>query len=252
MIKNDIKKPLDSVSDDDSPLYSIPEDDLYDDGGDDDSCAGMTEMDDLSDGEDSAVPDCSRPAKTPAPFGVLIRSMLTPVEGFKALKRARFKTEEFAGRCFYPLIALAAVSDIAGLFYKAGFSIADWMVSGFSTFMTFFFGYFTILLAGPLLLPAKSRPLLKKDIGRQFVMLALSTLAIFWTVIQVAHMLEPVLVFLPLWTIYLVYKGVRVIRVPSEVENSTTGILCMLVIGVPILWSWLISELLIPATGASL
>ncbi|MDE6381676.1 MAG: hypothetical protein K2L57_02300, partial [Muribaculaceae bacterium] len=87
-----------------------------------------------------------------------------------------------------------------------------------------------------------------KDIGRQFVMLTMSTLAVFWILIQVMPMFEPVLVFLPLWTIYLIYKGIRVLRVPSEVENSTTGLMCMLIIGVPIFWNWLMAEVLLPAT----
>lgn len=256
MIKNDINnKPLYSGFEDDPTLYTLPDDDrdpkdaydpdeefLYDEDSSDDD----TDSDD-----DTGLKSETEVKKAPVPLGILLRSMLTPVEGLKALKRARFKTEEFASKCFYPLIALAAVSDISGLFYKANFSIADWMMTGFTTFITFFFSYFTILLAGVFVLPRKSRPLLKKDIGKQFVMLALSTLAIFWTVIQLVPMLEPVLVFLPLWTIYLIYKGVRVIRVPSEVENSTTGFLCMLIIGAPILWNWLLSELLIPATVAS-
>ncbi len=95
------------------------------------------------------------------------------------------------------------------------------------------------------MLPSKSRDIIKKDIGKQFVMLAMSSLAIFWIFIQIMPMLEPVLVFLPLWTIYLIYKGVRILRVPEEVENSTTGLLCMLIIGIPVLWNWVLTDILL-------
>lgn len=133
------------------------------------------------------------------------------------------------------------------MFYEANITLADWAVEGLGTFMTFFFGYFTVILLGGFVLPRQSRDILRKDVGRQFVMLALSTLALFWILIQAMPMFEPVLVFLPLWTIYLVYKGVRILRVPKDVENSTTGLLCMLVIGAPILWNWLLEYILHPA-----
>lgn len=178
---------------------------------------------------------------------LLLRTMLTPVEGWKALKRARFKTDAFAARCFYPLIALAAFSEVASLFYEANKTFADWATEGLATFVSFFFGYFTVIMLGSWILPKKSRYFLHRDIGRQFVMLNLSTMALFWTLIQALPMLEPVLVFLPLWTIYLIFKGVRVLRVSADVENSTTGYLCMLIIGVPIFWNWLMTEFLLPA-----
>lgn len=174
--------------------------------------------------------------------------MLTPVEGWKALKRARLKPERFAERCFYPLIALAALSEGSSLFYEANISFADWAKNGLSTFITFFFGYFSILMVGGSVLPKKSREFIHKDIGKEFVMLTLSTMALFWSVIQIIPMLEPVLVFLPLWTIYLIFKGVRVLRIPPEVQNSTTGWLCLLIIGAPLFWNWLMTEFILPNT----
>lgn len=249
---NDIDKPLYSIEDEEKPLYEIA-DPRDDDSGvddpehldeDDEDYDGDCEEEDDAAGQQDAVGE----RKLPSPFSLLLKTMFTPVEGWKALKRARIPTDQFASRCFYPLIALAAVSEISKVFYEANVSIADWAVDGLGTFITFFFGYFTVILAAGIILPSRARDLVKKDIGRQFVMLTMSTLAVFWILIQVMPMFEPVLVFLPLWTIYLIYKGVRVLRVPSEVENSTTGLMCMLIIGVPIFWNWLMAEVLLPAT----
>lgn len=253
MTDNDIDRPLYSIEDD-TPLYKL-EDDPVPSPGDSDGEDTLYDEDDVEEDEeyanDEADDDASDEpesdvAKTPSPLAILLRTMFTPVEGWKALKRARLKTETFASRCFYPLIGVCAVSEIARMFYEANVTFGDWAKDGLCTFMTFFFGYFSVILAGGALLPSKSREVLKKDIGKQFVMLAMSTLALFWTLIQIMPMFEPVLVFLPLWTIYLVYKGVRILRVPKDVENSTTGLLCMLIIGMPVLWNWLVSEVLLP------
>lgn len=207
----------------DSPLYSIEDEDLD---------------------EEEAMDDDPK-KKNPSPLAILFKTMLTPVEGWKALKRAGFRTEEVAERCFYPLIALAAVTDVANMFYEAHYSFGNWAIDGLITFITFFFGYFTVLLFGGIILPKKSRDLMKSEIGRQFVMICMSTLAIFQSLINVIPMIEPVLVFLPIWTIYLIFKGVKILRVPKEVENSTIGYLCLLIIGAPILWNWLFSEYII-------
>lgn len=195
--------------------------------------------------EDEDIPEQSEePAsrKMPSPLGILWKTMMTPVEGWKALKRAKFTTEQFAYRCFYPLCALAALSNVSRWFYEANTTPGEWMMDGAVTFMALFFGYFTVILLAPVLLPKASRGLVAKDFGRQFVMLALSTCALFYIAIAVVPMLDPVLVFLPLWTIYLIYKGARILRVPDEAKTPTVGLLTMLVIGAPLFWAWLLSE----------
>lgn len=215
----------------DTPLYEIK-----DDGSD----YGSDEEEDSSE-EDN--PEASK--ERLSPIAVLFKTMFTPVEGWKALRRGKFKTDEIASRCFYPLIALAAVSDIAQMFYEAHYSFGNWAVDGLITFITFFFGYFTVILLGGTILPKKSRGMMKTDLGKQFVMICMSTLALFWVLLQLLPMIDPVLVFLPLWTIYLIFKGVRVYRVPDGVKNSTTGYLCLLIILVPLFWNWIFTEYLL-------
>lgn len=227
MIQHD--KPFYQIENDEEPLYNLEEEDQK-----------------LNDNE---PPTDDNPVKRLSPIGMLFRIMFTPVEGWKSLKRARFRSEEVASRCFYPLIALAAVCDVAKMFYESDFTFSDWAIQGLTIFIAFFFGYFTVLLLGSMILPKKSRALLKTDIGKQFVMVCLSTLAIFYSLICLFPMVEPVLVFLPIWTIYLIYKGVRILRVDKDVENSTTGYLCLLIIGVPIFWNWLFSEYILPLTS---
>lgn len=242
---------------DDAPLYSI-EDEEAEDKKNQPEDDGLNEYELPDDPEDEPVDESEDDAeeedeeevkKSPSPLSILLKTMLTPVEGWKALKRARFSTDSFASGCFLPCVIFASLIEFIKIFYEANYTIGDWCLDTLSTFLIFFFGYFSVILIGSTILPKKSRAFMKKEIGKQFVMLNISTLALFWSLLELVPMLDPVLVFLPLWTIYLIYKGVRVIRVPSEVENSTTGYLCLLIIGMPLLWNWLINEFLYPLAG---
>lgn len=237
---------LDSDFDDDAPLYEV-DDDMDDDlEGDETVETYLEEATEDSSFQSGPNKNSKNKRKHATPLRVMFSTMLTPVEGWKKLKRSRFTTEQFASGCFYPMIALATVTEICKVFYEPNHTLGEWVLDGLLTFLAFFFGYFTVLLLGGIVLPVKSRDLLKTEIGRQFVMLNLSTLAIFWSVINLIPMLDPVLVFLPIWTIYLIYKGVRVLRVSKEVENSTTGFLCLLILGAPLLWNWLLTDILLP------
>ncbi|MDE6296562.1 MAG: hypothetical protein K2L89_01840, partial [Muribaculaceae bacterium] len=99
---------------------------------------------------------------------------------------------------------------------------------------------FTIILLCGLLLPKAASNVFKKDIGKEFVMMNMSTLALFFTAMNLFPMIDAVLVFLPIWTIYLIYKGVKILRVPAEIESRTKIVLTFLMIGVPLLWEWLV------------
>lgn len=252
-----------SNEDEDAPLYSIEDDDSGNEGnirdsseksGNEDLSEAEYELEDDMEEEDSEDDQAGEgpleeQKPTPSPLKLMFKTMLTPVEGWKALKRARLSTDSFASGCFLPCVSIAALVEFIKIFYEANYSIGDWLLDTVSTFLIFFFGYFSVILLGALILPKKARILMTKEIGKQFVMLNISTLALFWAIIELVPMLDPVLVFLPLWTIYLIYKGVRVIRVPSDVENSTTGYMCLLIIGMPFLWNWLIKEILYPMSG---
>lgn len=175
-------------------------------------------------------------------IALLLKILATPVEGWKALKRGRFKPEAVASACFYPLVAMASLSEFTALFYDVNLTPTSLLVPAIVTFITFFFGYFTVLLCGNILLPSKESQMLQKPFGKEFVMLSISTLALFYIIYRVFPLLGPVLVFLPLWTIYIVFKGVKLFRVDKELEIRVGGTLSFLIIGAPLLWNWLLSE----------
>lgn len=226
--------------DDDEPIYNL--EDLEDDN---DSDAGDGDSEEGGPGDDDNPDKKERKNQKLSPLRIMFKTMMTPVEGWKSLWRAKYKPEEVSSRCFYPLIALAAITVAANFYYTAGYTFTDWVIQGLVVFISFFFGYFSVILLGASILPKKSRNFLKTDIGKQFVLVNMSTLALFASLIQLFPMLDPVLVFLPIWTIYLIFKGIRVYHIDSSVQNTTTVWMCILIIGAPILWNWIFAEFLI-------
>lgn len=178
-----------------------------------------------------------------SPFGILMKTMFTPVEGWKALKRAKIPSDKFAAKCFYPLIAIASLSEFAAMFYEANIPIVDMIVRVLMVFISFFFGYFSALSVAVVSLHSSVKETMKSSLGKNFIMLSMSTLAIFLTLFNLLPMVGPALVFLPIWTVYMIFRGVRILRGPRDKEAMTVVILSTLVIGMPLLWNWIFTEL---------
>lgn len=179
-----------------------------------------------------------------AGLSLLFKILTTPVEGWKEMKRRRLSPDSIASSVFYPLVALASVSEFIRILYGSVMPLSDIVIEAVIMFMALFFGYFTVILLGSNLLPKEVRPTIKSDIGKNFTMMSVSSLALFMFGYNAFPMIDSVLVFLPLWTIYIVCKGVKILRVPKEVEIRTKGTLSCLIVGTPLLWDWLLSEIL--------
>ena len=171
---------------------------------------------------------------------LLLKILATPVEGWKEFKRRRYTVEETASGCFYPLTAIAAISCFADMIYKT-VTLSVCVMNALNVFISLFFGYFTVIILGGLFLPKVVSDIVKKEIGKEFVMINMSSLALFYSAVMLFQMIDAILVFLPLWTIYLIYKGVKILRIPEEVATRTKIIFTFLIIGAPVLWNWLFS-----------
>lgn len=180
----------------------------------------------------------------PSAFGLLLKVLSNPVDGWKAVKRSKYSVDSFAAGCFYPLLGLAAVSEFTALFYESDSTLSSLLVPAVITFITFFFGYFSVLLFGEFLLPRETRKTLHTYYGKEYVMINMSTLAVFYILFRLFPIVGPILAFLPLWTIYITCKGVKLFRVSPEKETRTCGMLSFLMLGCPIFWNWIFNELL--------
>ncbi len=173
------------------------------------------------------------------PLKMLFLTLGSPVEGWKQLRRSRLSAERLAQGCFYPLLALMALATFATLVYIPATPLYDLVVNALIMFISYFLGYFCVILLLKTLLPADCRTPFEKDFGKGFVMLSMSTLSIVQILVDIMPFLQPLLVFLPLYTIYLIVKGVKYLRCPANRNVVLMVTVSLLVIGVPPLLQWI-------------
>ncbi|MDE5663184.1 MAG: hypothetical protein K2I37_04035 [Muribaculaceae bacterium] len=170
---------------------------------------------------------------------LLIGMMINPVEGWKKIRRARRSVEEMARDCFYPLIALAALSCFLECLWHSDYTLHMAVINAIIVFVAFFFGNFFVLLLIRWLFPKEISGIAGTDFGKKYVMYLLSTLALFYIAYRCLPMIGPVLVFLPLWTIYLSLRGARFFMLPEEKANLLKTLLCIFIVGAPIIVYWI-------------
>lgn len=179
---------------------------------------------------------------------MLLKLMGSPVEGWKELKRTKPHPEEVLKGMFAPLVALAACSCFFSLLYDITTTLPMVLTQALILFISFFVGYFAVILLERVFFSTDCRLRLDTVFGRNFVLVSLSTLAMYRTLMEALPMFGPVLVFLSLYTIYLISMGVRFLRMPRDRETYVTVALSALVIGVPLLLEYIFS-LLLPSPG---
>lgn len=182
--------------------------------------------------------------KQTSPLRLLLDVMFNPVEGWKKVRRGKIDVQILQSSCFYPLLALLALSNFSEYFYSVDVTLSGIITKAVVSFVSFFFGYFSIIMILKTFLPKNISEYFNERFGQDFIVLSLSTMAIFSIVINLLPMLWPVLIFLPLWTIYIMYKGSKYFKMN---ENQTIKSIVWIfgsVIGVPILIDWILNALL--------
>ena len=218
---------------DESPLndsYSLEEDDeddcVYGNEGEEDQNAGQTE---------------EQPKKLPShkkAWRRMLYLLFNPIEGWKKIRRADMNAEDVARECFYPLTAIAAVSCYLECLWNSNVGLKQATVDAVNVFVAFFFGNFLVLMLIKLLYPKEEKRIADTDFGKQYVMYNLSTLALFYILYRCFQMIGPVLVFLPIWTIYLALRGTRFFKLPQENSNLLKTLMCIFIIAAPIAVYW--------------
>lgn len=209
---------------------------------DSDNYYNLEEEDSTPDDESPVDPE-GEPRKQ-SPLRILIEMLTGPAEGWKKLRRANFSIEKIASGCFYPMLAAAALTKFADLFYFPDSSLSEVLVKALVVFISYFFSYFIAPPVIKILLPKAVKSFADSKYCKQMVMMMLATLALFQIAINLLPMLEPVLVFLPLWTIYLITKGTKFIKIPKDKTTTTTGALCVVIVGAPMLVGWVFNSIL--------
>lgn len=179
-----------------------------------------------------------------SPFLLLLTVMFNPVEGWKQVRRKKINIERLQSGCFYPLLALVAVSKFVDFFYSVNVGLIQLTTRAVVAFVSYFFAFFCIQMVLSWILPKEMSEKFEGNYGKSYILIALSTLALFNVLTDLLPMLWPILIFLPLWTLYIMFKGVRFFMFRINQEMKFYVLAGAAVIGMPLLIDWILNILL--------
>lgn len=195
---------------------------------------------DLENEEDDEIKGKSKKSS----IGILFHIMFNPVEGWKGLRRSNKSIESLQSECFYPLLAILAISKFADYFYYVNLSFSQIITEAVISFVAFFFGYLSIPTILSWFLSKEMSERFENRFGKEYILIALSTLVLFAILRDLLPMLWPILIFLPIWTLYLMFKGKRFFKFHDKEEIKFFVLSGTAVIGVPLLIDWALNVIL--------
>lgn len=174
-------------------------------------------------------------------WSIVPRIMTTPASGW-LMARDRGPTAEMATlRFLLPLSLLSGASDFLSLLYPLQNTFQGVLVGGVINFFSFFLGYYIALVLARLFLPKEGRDFPTSNYGRLLTMTGIATLAIFHIVSMALPMLDFIFEFLPLWTLFLIYRGMHLADFKTDKSFYALGVMCVTVICSPMLVLWIFS-----------
>lgn len=199
---------------------------------------------DENENDDNKENDGEDEYSVPSAFLLLLRILISPIEGWKKLRRSRLTVENIQSSCFYPILAILAISKFVNLYYIPKITLSEIVIQATVVFVSFFFGYFCIILFLRNILPKGIGKQFEESYGKEYIFMGLSSFAFFSIFIQLLPMLWPILIFLPIWTIFILCKGIKFFKFPSKGILTILLVINFSVIGIPIGIDWLLNFLI--------
>lgn len=177
-------------------------------------------------------------------FMMLFSIMSNPVQGWKELRRSKNTASSLTMQLLLPICILAGVSDFCELFYDSNLSLSQVSLTCVYTFFTFFLSYYLSVVINVIFLPKVSKSYATSRYGEMMSIVGISTLALFHITESLLPIFDMIFAFLPLWTIYLIIKGMGFVKVKNNKGTYTLGVVCVSIICSPLLTDWLFSFLI--------
>lgn len=181
--------------------------------------------------------------KSRNPILILFDILMTGTPGWRRLRKARLTPDQTAAGCLYPIAALAAVCRFSDWFYSPEFVLSETLVVAVSVFISFFFSYFAIQVVCRWLFPSEVRSKTELPYFRQLIQYALASLALFWIPAELFPPLEPITVFLPIWTAFIITKGMHYLRIPDIRRTRCVVVVVVATVAMPYLIMMLCSKI---------
>ena len=174
---------------------------------------------------------------------IMFVTMGLPADGWNMLRDKNVSPNQVIPGFFIPLCILAALSNFFTLIYDSQLAYSDLFVNIVITFFSFFLGYYLAILMGRLLLPKADRDFPMTRFGRLMIIVGISTLLLFKILMFALPMFDFIIEFFPIWTVYLLYKGLAKSDLNENKISYSLGVICVVIIASPVLVEWLLSLL---------
>lgn len=179
-----------------------------------------------------------KPLTLPQIWLALLKAMVMPSTGWKQLNDNEIKPESVVVGFLLPLSVIAAFSNFFSLIYELDLRFTDLLVGIVITFFTYFLGYYIAVLIAKIFLPKQDRGFATSNYGRILILDSMGALAIIHIIMEALQLFDFVIEFFPLWTVYMLYKGMAFAKVDSNKATYSLGVMCVAVISSPVLINW--------------
>lgn len=189
-----------------------------------------------------------QPAKRQTMWSIVPQIMISPASGWAKAAECGPSPEIATLRFLLPLCLVSGASVFLTLLYPRHSGVLNedgaftvLLVNAVIQFCSFFLGYYVALVMCKLFLPKDVKQLPTTAFGKLLIMTGTGTLAFFHILFELFPMLDFILVFLPLWTIFLLYKGMERSDMRSDKSILAIGVVCVVTIAGPTLVEWILA-----------
>lgn len=169
------------------------------------------------------------------------RILTMPTVGWEMVASRGPKPEIAVLRFLLPLSLAAAGSEFFAILYKSELSFTSLLVQAVIIFSSFFIGYYLSLVLAKIFLPRDAKDFPSTPYGKLLIMTGVASLAFFMVLEKALPMVDFILEFLPLWTVYILYKGMTMVVVSGDKQTFSIGVICVVVISSPVIVEWFLS-----------
>lgn len=195
--------------------------------------------------ESYVIEDDEEPAGDPGKkytmWNIVPKVMVFPNIGWPLAQKSGPAPEIAIIRFLLPISILSAVSDFISYLYPGSNNFTTTLVGAVITFCSFFLGYYLALVLSKILLPKEARDLPSSSYGKLMTIAAIGTLAFFNILMQALPMFDSILEFLPIWTVYVIYTGMKYAKIETDKTVYAIGVVCVAVICSPVIVEWILN-----------
>jgi hypothetical protein len=178
------------------------------------------------------------------PLKMMLKLLVSPRDGWRDIKHAGLPIQRIASELYYPILAVMAACAPFRMIYEAEVSLQSVIIDAVVSFVTFFAGFFAVIALSRWIFKGDVKEKFNSVFGHTVIMYSMSTLAMAYILNELLPSLEPLLVFFPLYTIYMLTVAVKQLRIDENSKVRVTVIISALLLGVPIVINRFLSEIL--------